>query len=215
MINISSNSVLSAVKQAFVNLYEGDYSTEDPKLWKEEPALITIRGGLKNKSALFYLESNCFKCSFDYHSFFPIISKKVIRLEIDHWQKEFIKSDRLKRFTIYFKRHPSSKRAIIDLWDEKYRNSKKPVPCLIYLLFRKNRQKLEMHAHLRANNTLFNLLMDMHALMGIQQIVADKLGLKAGNYIHCVDSLIFFKRDFKAIKKQYNFIKKSLIWKQF
>lgn len=210
---ITASNILSVAKQAFIGLYETGWSSEDPELWREEPITIVVKRSFNEEPVFFILKNGKFNYLFEYRSYFPYTSEKTIELEINHWQTEFIKKLRLNSLIDYFQGHPLSKRAIINLWDNGCRDPERAAPCLVYLLFRKRGQKLDVHAHLRANNVLFLLLMDMQALAGIQQIVADRLGLKRGDYFHCVDSLLFFKKDVSTIKKQYDFIKNSSTWK--
>lgn len=213
LLTTASNS-LSATKQAFFVLYEQKRLPDDPKLWREEPALIIIRKGFGKKPVFFQLDQKNFKYLFNYRSYFPCISSKIIDAELDHWRKEFIESSRLEKLINYLQKNPLSKRAILNLWSDQCRDLNKGVPCLNYLFFRQKGKMLETHAHLRANNVLFLLLMDMQVLIGIQQIVADRLKLKQGTYIHYVDSLLFFRADLANIKKQYRFMKSSPKWKK-
>lgn len=212
MIKISARTVLSAVKKTFVTLYEQNEKPSDPELWREKTAIVIVNGPDKKSPSLGF-EKNRFICNFDYVKYFPYVKQKTIDIELKYWYSEFISPPRMSNLISYLRKNPQSKRAIINLWRNKHRNLNLSVPCATHLFFRIKKTKLEMHSHLRANNASFLILMDFHILSGVQQIIADKLRLKKGNYVHIVDSLHFYKKELKTIKKQYRFMKKSELWK--
>jgi len=215
MIYITAPNIFSAAKKTFLRLYNKKEISQDPKLWKEDSATIVINGDLRQRRVFLKLNKKGDFCYFfKYKSFFPHISSKLIKMEIDHWQKEFLKSSRLKKILKFFHNNPLTKRGIVLLWHDKYLYTNKDVPCLSYLSLRKKKDKLEAHAHMRANNACFLLFMDMQILSGIHHIIAKHLNLKRGAYVHHVDVLLFFKRDIDNIKKQYDFIKNSLSWRK-
>jgi len=124
----------------------------------------------------------------------------------------FLINKKLKEMVSFLKNNPNSKRAIINLWRNKYKNPSLSVPCLVYLYFRIKNKHLILHSHFRANNIFFLLTMDMQMMLTIQNYIAINLKIEPGEYIHFVDSLHFYKEQLKPIKSQYQFMSNSPHW---
>lgn len=214
MIFIRSDNILSAVKQAYLILYEQTQVPFDQNLAKEDSATIVISNN-NDQKPLLGLKDGKLKYLFDYKSYFPYVNKELIDFELGFWQADFIKPPRLKNLVQHLRKYPTSRRAIINLWrDGKRKQLHLPAPCVTHIFFRRKDPYLETHAHLRANNVIFLLMMDMQVLSGIQQIAADMLGLKKGIYIHFVDSLHYYKKEEEAFQRQYKYILNSEIWQK-
>lgn len=211
MIHVQEKSLLLAVKKAFFQLYEKEDLAFDPEIWKEDAGMIVIDSSQETSSLT--LHKGTFTYNFDYQTYFPYATSDLVQKEIEYWPKELINPPRLAEIIDYLTQFPLSKRAIINLWEDKHRNLSMICPCTTTLFFRIHGDTLEMHTHMRANSAAFLLFMDIHFLTGLQHIISQKLNLKKGTYIHFLDSLHFYKNDLDVIHKQYTYMKTTEIWK--
>lgn len=210
MLYVTTDNFLSAFKQAFTELYNSEEIPKDKELWREDTATIVVNSP-KQQSYL-KVENNNFHYAFNFYSYFPNEPKDLVQIEMDYWKTEFLDPLRIDELIGHLTEYPYSKRAIINLWSDKNRDLSKSAPCATYLFFRKKGEFLDCNAHLRANNTVSLLLMDMHVLSGVQRFVCEKLDLKMGIYTHYVDSLHFYKDHLERIENQKEFMETSEIW---
>src|SRR3972149_1715516 len=213
MIITLEDTIKNAVKETFIKLYKNRFVTTDPELWKEESATIVVTNTKKEEIDIKILEKKL-STKYNFQKHFPFIDKKIVQVELDYWATEFINAPRLDQVREYLKNNLQSKRAIINLWNDEFRDLNLSCPCATYLYFRKKGKFLEMHSHMRANNTSFLLFMDMYLLSGIHKYLAESLNLVRGSYIHFVDSLHFYRKELKSVRKQYTFMNYSNEWKK-
>ena len=211
MIYVNDSSYVSAAKKAFLALLDSGRVPNDATVLKEDSALIEISDISQNDGSL-DVGPRGLSYSFDLKKYYPN-SPTDTKMEMTHWNGEFIRSGKVKKVIAHLRSNPSSRRAIIDLWASKYsKNLDKPAVCVSQLYFRMIDGKLDMHSHSRANDAYRLLMMDMQVMMTIQKTVADKLGVKPGRFVHFVDSLHLYKRDVADIKGQQIFMAESNIW---
>ncbi|RLE88190.1 MAG: hypothetical protein DRJ49_05395 [Thermoprotei archaeon] len=99
------------------------------------------------------------------------------------------------------KKVPCSRRAQAITWKPwKDINVDSP-PCLQRVWFRIVEDKLILHVHLRSNDALKAAFMNMMAFTELQRIIAEKLGVEVGYYLHIADSYHVYERDWKWVKK--------------
>lgn len=212
MLYITSSNYLKAAKEAFLNVLESNREASDPDIDKEDAAVIEITNVESIDMAAGY-DGKKMYYNFDLIKYYPS-NPIIIEEEMAHWNTELIKGKKIRKLIDHLKKNPNSRRAILDLWDNKYaKYLNKPAVCVSQLYFRIIDGKLDMHSHARANDAYKLLLMDMQVMMTIQTIVADELDIKAGNFIHFIDSLQLYKKDRSNIMSQKEFIVNSEIWR--
>lgn len=197
MIKITSDNIVKLYLDSFNKLYASEIISYDPKLLREQPALLTLEGYTPEKEVKF--DSKSIISNFDYAKY-VVDGNEQMDLEIKHYEEELIKLGKIKELLRHFKANPLSKRAILNLWDDKYLDYSITSPCLTYAWFRNINGSLEMHCHMRANDAYKILLMDLHILTSLQKYVASEMNLKIGKYFHIVDSLHLYKRNAQEIE---------------
>jgi len=72
--------------------------------------------------------------------------------------------------------------------------------CLQRLWFRVADGRLHMNAHMRSNDAFKAAFMNMHAFTELQAEVAERVGVKCGDYIHVADSFHIYGSDFAGFE---------------
>lgn len=72
----------------------------------------------------------------------------------------------------------------------------KDVPCNNLLRFSIRNNKLQLINVVRSNDIIFGLPYDIHFFTLLQELVAARLGVELGNYVHIVDSLHLYEMHF-------------------
>lgn len=205
MINITGKNVLKVARGAFISLFETNDTPSDPKLLREDVALIHI---IHDKSTNWVkILNDEFILSDGYKQFSPFVDFKLLLTEKEYWGKELFGSGKANWLIDYLKKFPLSKRAIILLWKDEYRDLSKVCPCTSSIFFRIKNGKLEMHSTVRANNSSFLLFLDMSFMLAFQGFIAKQLGLESGDYYHFVDSLHFYRSEEGFIRSTYEYLK--------
>ncbi len=114
----------------------------------------------------------------------------------------------------HIKNNKTSRRAIISLWDNRFRdNLSVGSACTHNFYFRvKLKNVLEMHTHARANDLYNCVYIDLQFINFIHHLIAGKLGMVVGKHIHFIDALHIYKKDLNKIENQTNFMEESKIW---
>jgi thymidylate synthase len=98
--------------------------------------------------------------------------------------------DQLKNVIDLLRRKPTSRRAVIQLFDaEDIAEDRVEVPCTCTLQFLVRDNRVLMFTNMRSNDAFFGLPHDIFAFTMIQEIVARSLGFEVGTYKHAVGSL--------------------------
>jgi len=213
MINIKTNSITSAVKLAYFYLLRSKEIPNDKELIKEDSAVISISNIAKEPFVISIVDRKL-SCNYDWKKYFPDIDTKKIKEELEYWEDEFIGKRKMKTMIDYLRNYPQSRRAIVSFWHDSYRGPNDKCSCITYLYFRLRNNKLEMHSHVRANNLFFLVFLDIVILSQFQKLVANKLGLDVGDYVHFIDSLHFYHKESVLIKKQVKYMNISSVWKK-
>lgn len=212
MISICEKNVFAAIKRAYVELYIKREGANDPELLKEDEGMVVVSENIKRTPYLLLIKGKLV-CGINYSDYFPYANKDLIHNELDYWRKKIIKSNKLNHVIDHMRSHPNTKRAILNFLEHSIPQIRGEFPCVSYIYFRKRGESVDVHAHMRATNANFMMLMDATFAMGIQKIVADELGLKCGIYVQYMDSLHFYKKEASQIDRQLKFMTKSRIWK--
>lgn len=97
---------------------------------------------------------------------------------------------------------PSSRRAVIQLYDAGDLRATKSPPCTCFLQFFIRGGQLHAFASMRSNDAFIGLPHDVFAFTMLQEILAKELGLGLGTYSHAVGSLhLYAENEFDA--RQY------------
>lgn len=205
MLHIIGQNPYEVASKALVDLYSTG-STMDPELLAEDSAAVLIKrsNGFKNWVTI---KDRGFCCTEAYKEFSPYVDSKIIEVEKEYWAEELFKKKRVDEIVEYLKEFPLSKRAIILLWRDGYRDLSNKCSCSTSIFFRRKGNKLEMHSNVRANNASFLLFLDSSFMLAVQEYVASNLKIEAGDYIHFVDSLHLYRTEEKYIKSTYNYLK--------
>ncbi|MEX0918399.1 MAG: thymidylate synthase [Candidatus Paceibacterota bacterium] len=200
MLILKANTPKELYEKAFLEVYKLPNIEEDPKNYKDVSALLTLENYNQDEGVVWNNEG--FHSSFDYTKYI-IEGDNQIQLEEEYYNKEFIQFGKLESFLKYFNNDKTTKKGLINLLDDDSLSHIKPFPCLVYVWFRKIGDTLHMNCHMRANDAYKILIMDLHVGSSLHFYVADRLGLKRGNYNHFVDSLHFYHRNKIEIDKLY------------
>lgn len=80
----------------------------------------------------------------------------------------------------------------------------KDVPCNNMLRFSIRNNKLQLMNVVRSNDIVFGLPYDIHFFTLLQELVAARLGVELGNYVHVVDSLHLYEMHFDMAQNIIN-----------
>ncbi|WP_218974082.1 thymidylate synthase [Xanthomonas hortorum] len=84
---------------------------------------------------------------------------------------------------------PTTRRAVIQLYDAEDLDSALSPPCTCTLQFLMRQGKLNLFVSMRSNDILFGFPHDVFAFTMIQEIISRRTGVELGEYIHSVGSL--------------------------
>lgn len=200
MILIKAKNPEELYKKAFIAVYNLETLEGDPKNYKDTSAILTLEDYQGDEGV--GLNDEGFYSSFDYEKYI-VEGKQQMLAEIEHYDQEIIKSGKLASFLKYFKSDETTKKGVINLWENNHLDPKKPFPCLMYAWFRKQEGILHMNCHMRANNAYKILIMDLQIGTSLHAYVAKKMGLRKGVYHHIVDTLHFYEKEMGEIENLY------------
>lgn len=192
MIILEDKTPEELYKKTFLEVYKLPDLEGDPKNYKDTSAVLTLKDYKQDDGVVW--NDNGFNSSFDYTQYIKEGAEQI-KLEVEHYNEEFIQSGKLESFFKYFSSDEATKKGLINLWDNDHLDPEKPFPCLTYVWFRKMGDTLQMNCHMRANDAYKILIMDLHVGTSLHEYVSNKLGLKKGVYNHFVDTLHFYLRN--------------------
>jgi thymidylate synthase len=113
------------------------------------------------------------------------------------------KHDQINRIIDLLKKSPTTRRAVIQLFDASDIEKKyKEIPCTCTLQFVIRNNKLNMFTTMRSNDAYKGLPHDIFCFTMLQEIVARSVGVELGIYNHAVGSLHLYS-DKKEKAEQY------------
>ncbi len=93
------------------------------------------------------------------------------------------------------KRNPKSRRAVLSIYDGKEHDQyAKDTPCTLNIVFTIRDNKLCMSVQMRSNDLWFGFCNDQYCFSRLQEMVAEKLGLKVGWYYHFANNLHIYEQ---------------------
>ena len=159
----------------------------DPELLKESILIIFFRD-LKKDTSIPKYDGSRFLISFKYPENFPA---RLIKKEFEHCQS--LLGPKIRELIKYLKDNPFSKRAIINVWSDSQKELKSNAECLIYIMFRKTNNGLDMDVHMIANDASSKALLNFHIFAAIHGFISGELNENIGEYRHLVDSYHIYK----------------------
>ena len=162
MLIVQTNSLKAAYSQALRRLLFDGRAYDDPELFREDVALIEIspsrfpdnpfddlfedlsEDSSDNSPTTLLFDSfppvivtnSSLDDSYPYHEYFPWISSELVGRELDYWNQQLFKLQKLPELISYLKENPLSKRPILLIWEDRYRDLSKGAVCEIALVFR-------------------------------------------------------------------------------
>ncbi|MDD5625675.1 MAG: thymidylate synthase [Patescibacteria group bacterium] len=212
MIIIKNLSLTNSIKISWNELLKTKIRVKDESILYESPAIYEF---LPYKLSGFKLDKNKrLEYNFNILKLFPEYDLQRIKEEVNYWENELILTDKIDKIVKHIRNNKFSRRAIISLWNDKYReNISIGAACTHNFYFRVTQQnKLEMHTHARANDLYNCVYVDLQFINFIHRLIAKKLGMLNGEHIHFIDALHIYKKDLHKIKNQTDFMKKAKIW---
>ncbi len=101
--------------------------------------------------------------------------------------------------------NPASRKAVIQLFDARdLEKDYKDVPCTCTLQFVIRNKFLHMETHMRSNDAFMGLPHDIFCFTMIQEILANRLGVRLGTYKHSVGSLHLYDKDAERAQRFLN-----------
>lgn len=99
-------------------------------------------------------------------------------------------------------RDPSSRRAVISIYDGKeHKKYKYDTPCTLSLHFQIIDEKLCMSVLMRSNDLVFWFCNDQYTFVKLMEKIAKKLNVKLGWYYHFSTNLHIYERHYNIIEK--------------
>src|SRR5437660_8991845 len=138
MIVTQSNDLISATKQVFLKLYDGQPNASDPSIFREDVAVIELlHSGQKPPVLAFELRDNQLHYVADYRKYFPEVDTDLPRVEQEHFTDIIIATGDLDAITNHLTRHPDSRRGVVSTWSPHYLlHPKQGGVCVTQLYFR-------------------------------------------------------------------------------
>ena len=104
-------------------------------------------------------------------------------------------NDQIQKVINLLKKEPETRRALICLWDaENDMNTHHP-PCACTIQFMIRNDKLDTIAYFRSNDAWMAALPDMIAISKLSSLIASKLSIEVGKYIHFAASYHLYEPD--------------------
>lgn len=102
---------------------------------------------------------------------------------------------------------PTTRRAVISIWDEKDLTHDGDRPCTVFLQFLVRDQgfgpALELHTHMRSQDVWLGVPYDIFMFSQLQLTAASILGLPAGRLVHHATSLHIYETDLSKVDNLY------------
>jgi thymidylate synthase len=109
--------------------------------------------------------------------------------------------DQIDNVAKLLQRKPGSRRAVIQLFDaEDIAVHKTEIPCTTTLQFHLRNEILKMSVNMRSNDAYFGFPHDVFCFTMIQEMMARRLGVDIGEYIHHVGSMHVYDTHVEAMR---------------
>ncbi len=99
------------------------------------------------------------------------------------------------------KSDPDTRQATLSIYNsEDMMRETKDTPCTLALDFKIRGGRLYLHVFMRSNDLIFGLQYDLVAFTLMQEIIANTVGVKLGNYTHTTASLHVYEKHWDLLK---------------
>jgi thymidylate synthase len=203
MITINASNLSEAWENSFCELYKKGFQNLDDELYRDESVLIEVKDPMEKRYNKDYPSSEDLLKEYNNYIINGGNQGNVLDEHAMYHKrlfgKETITNNQVDFIINLLKKNPTSKRAQANLWDCSIDQTASFTPCLQIIWVRVLYGKVELHAHMRANDAYKKALMNMNIFTTLQNFIANQLGLRVGRYIHYVDSFHFHNEDKEAI----------------
>lgn len=111
-------------------------------------------------------------------------------------------NDQIANILTLLKEKPSSRRAVIQLFDaDDLAKDRREIPCTCTLQFLIRNERLHMFTNMRSNDAFLGLPHDIFTFTMLQEIMARSLSVELGTYKHSVGSLHLYAKNIDGAKK--------------
>ncbi len=104
-------------------------------------------------------------------------------------------NNQVNRVVNLLRREPDTRRAVISLWDAEYDMNSEHPPCACIIQFMIRNGKLDTCAYFRSNDSWMAVLPDMIAMTKLALLIAEKLKVPIGQYVHFAASYHLYEPD--------------------
>lgn len=104
-------------------------------------------------------------------------------------------NNQVNRVVNLLRREPNSRRAVISLWDSECDMSSEHPPCACVIQFMLRHGRLDTFVFFRSNDSWMAVLPDMIAMTKLTSLVAEKLKVSVGKYVHFSASYHLYEPD--------------------
>ncbi|MCG6365089.1 thymidylate synthase [Vibrio fluvialis] len=120
------------------------------------------------------------------------------------------KYDQVERVIRQLKQKPTTRKAIIQLFDSSDLSEEyKDIPCTLNLQFTIRNNKLHMYTMMRSNDAFVGLPHDVFVFTMLQELIASELECELGLYHHYVVSLHLYTKNLDKVK---SFLSEGFMW---
>src|SRR5712692_1128993 len=143
MIYLEADSILKAVKRVYDRLFPSGLTPSDQDLQREDSATIIVEPRKAKAKEAVSLSGDVLSYSYNYQKFFPYAKEieipkgeDIVSYEMKFWNEDFMSpkvaapKGRMKQVADLLRSTPSSRRAVINLWDSAVHESSENAPCL-------------------------------------------------------------------------------------
>ena len=109
-------------------------------------------------------------------------------------------ADQYKFVIDELRRNPSSRRAVMVIWDKTKDDYSDEPPCWNHCQFFIRDNKLDMKVLFRSNDACKATFMNAFALIMLQKRIADELGIDVGTYTHRANSFHAYQKDWDLLR---------------
>jgi thymidylate synthase len=110
--------------------------------------------------------------------------------------------DQLTEVINLLRRHPASRRAVIQLYGhEDWQGTHKDIPCTCTLQFLLRSEQVHLITYMRSNDAYLGLPHDTFCFTMIQEYVARAVGVDVGTYAHVVGSLHLYDKHVESARR--------------
>jgi thymidylate synthase len=107
--------------------------------------------------------------------------------------------DQLPQIVELLRRDPTSRQALLSIWQGDDLTRKGDKPCTVVLQFLIRNGALECHVFMRSQDVWLGLGLDAFVFTQVQHTIANELGFEAGKFVHHVGSFHAYERDWGKI----------------